>query len=71
MCDASWRPNSSMMVATMTHAEHEPMDETAYLRRSPENARRLRASIEELEAGRGTPRDLIEDGATPATPAES
>jgi antitoxin YefM len=36
------------------------MDETAYLLASPANARQLREAIEELNAGRGVPRDLIE-----------
>ena len=35
-------------------------DETLYLLRSPENARRLLASIAQLEAGQGTERELSE-----------
>ncbi len=34
--------------------------ETEYLLRSPENAKRLRESIEELESGGGTERQLLE-----------
>lgn len=34
--------------------------ETEYLLRSPENARRLRESIADLDAGKGQVRDLIE-----------
>jgi hypothetical protein len=34
--------------------------ETAYLLRSPENARRLLESIAQLEAGQGIERELIE-----------
>ena len=34
--------------------------ETDYLLRSPENARRLRASIAEMDAGKGQVHDLIE-----------
>ena len=34
--------------------------ETAYLLRSPENARRLLASIAQLEAGQGVERELTE-----------
>ena len=34
--------------------------ETEYLLRSPENARRLRESIAEMDAGKGQVRDLIE-----------
>ncbi|MEV7779319.1 type II toxin-antitoxin system prevent-host-death family antitoxin [Kitasatospora sp. NPDC088351] len=53
----------------ITRAGHEPvvivsledyqsLKETAYLLRSPANARRLLASIEELENGGGTVREL-------------
>lgn len=35
-------------------------DETEYLLRSPENARRLRKAIAELESGGGTVRELLE-----------
>jgi antitoxin YefM len=37
------------------------MDETAYLLASPENARRLREAIAELNAGKGVQHDLIEE----------
>ena len=37
------------------------MDETAYLLSSPANARRLMRAVEELRAGKGVPRDLIEE----------
>ena len=40
--------------------DYESLKETAYLLRSPANARRLLASIEELESGRGVERELIE-----------
>lgn len=40
--------------------EYESLRETAYLLRSPENARRVLGSIERLEAGKGTARDLAE-----------
>lgn len=40
--------------------EYESLKEAAYLLRSPENARRLLASIDRLEAGGGTTRDLAE-----------
>lgn len=40
--------------------EYESLRETAYLLRSPENARRLLASITRLEQGEGTERDLAE-----------
>jgi antitoxin YefM len=37
------------------------MDETAYLLTSPENARRLREAVRDLDAGKGVVRDLIEE----------
>ncbi|MFE2985568.1 type II toxin-antitoxin system Phd/YefM family antitoxin [Streptomyces sp. NPDC059262] len=40
--------------------EYESLKETAYLLRSPENARRLLTSIDRLENGGGTPRELAE-----------
>jgi antitoxin YefM len=45
----------------MSRDDYEAWQETAYLMRSPANARRLLASIEELESGKGTARELIED----------
>ncbi|MGF7235435.1 MAG: type II toxin-antitoxin system Phd/YefM family antitoxin [Frankia sp.] len=55
----------------ITRAGHEPvvivslddyqsLKETAYLLRSPENARRLLTAIDRLESGGGTVRDLAE-----------
>ncbi|MFZ3180261.1 MAG: type II toxin-antitoxin system prevent-host-death family antitoxin [Methylocystis silviterrae] len=35
-------------------------EETSYLLQSPRNAERLRAAIEELDAGRGKERKLVE-----------
>ncbi|GAB2660535.1 hypothetical protein GCM10027271_19080 [Saccharopolyspora gloriosae] len=40
--------------------DYESLKETAYLLKSPENARRLLASIDRLEHGGGTTRELIE-----------
>jgi antitoxin YefM len=40
--------------------DYESLEETAYLLRSPRNARRLLASIAELESGGGTERELAE-----------
>jgi antitoxin YefM len=40
--------------------DYESLRETAYLLRSPENARRLLASIDRLERGDGIARDLAE-----------
>ncbi|WP_264797523.1 type II toxin-antitoxin system Phd/YefM family antitoxin [Arthrobacter mangrovi] len=40
--------------------DYESLKESAYLLRNPANARRLLASIERLEKGRGTEHDLAE-----------
>lgn len=40
--------------------DYESLRETAHLMRSPANARRLLDAMERLEAGRGTPRDLLD-----------
>ena len=40
--------------------DFEALEETAYLLRSPRNARRLRTAVEQLRAGRGTVRKLPE-----------
>ncbi len=40
--------------------DYEALKETAYLLKSPENARRLLASIDRLEHGGGVERDLDE-----------
>lgn len=48
-------------VVIMALADYEALSETAYLMRSPANARRLARSVESLERGRGTPRDLADE----------
>ncbi|MEV3959573.1 type II toxin-antitoxin system prevent-host-death family antitoxin [Nocardia sp. NPDC050193] len=40
--------------------DYESLRETAYLLRSPANARRLLSAIERLEEGEGPVRDLVE-----------
>lgn len=47
-------------VVIVSLADYESLKETAYLLKSPANARRLLASIESLESGRGVRRDLTE-----------
>lgn len=47
-------------VVMMSLADFEALSETAYLLRSPRNARRLLASIEQLEKGKGKERKLKE-----------
>ncbi len=46
-------------VVIVALADYESLKETAYLLRSPENARRLLASIDRLEHGGGIERDLL------------
>lgn len=45
-------------VVMMSLADYEALEETAYLLRSPANARRLLESIHELESGAGMKRDI-------------
>ena len=47
-------------VVMMSLEDYEALEETAYLLRSPENARRLLESIAELEAGKGSERELVD-----------
>ena len=47
-------------VVMMSLEDYEALEETAYLLRSPQNARRLLESIAELEAGKGTEKELID-----------
>ena len=47
-------------VVMMSLEDFEALEETAYLLRSPKNARRLLESVAELETGKGTEKDLID-----------
>lgn len=47
-------------VVIVSLADYESLRETAYLMRSPANARRLLDAMERLEADRGQAHDLIE-----------
>jgi antitoxin YefM len=51
---------SNEAVVMISLEDYESLNETAYLLQNPKNAMRLIESIEELEAGRGKERDLIE-----------
>lgn len=51
---------SEAPVVMVSLEDYQAMEETAYLLRSPANARHLLESISELEAGKGTKRDLLE-----------
>ena len=44
----------------MSLEEYNSLEETAYLLRSPANAKRLMNSIESLKAGNGKEKDIIE-----------
>jgi antitoxin YefM len=47
-------------VVIVSLEDYESLKETAYLMRSPTNARRLLDAMERLEAGRGQTHDLVE-----------
>ena len=47
-------------VVIVSLEDYESLKETAYLMRSPANARRLLDSMERLESGRGETHELIE-----------
>lgn len=47
-------------VVIMALADYESLRESAYLLRSPDNARRLLAAIDRLEAGHGSEHELID-----------
>jgi antitoxin YefM len=46
-------------VVLLAQSEYDSMVETLYLKSSPANAARLDSAIAELNAGKGTERDLI------------
>jgi antitoxin YefM len=47
-------------VVMMSLEDYESLKETAYLLRSPRNARRLLESIKELEEGKGIKKEILE-----------
>lgn len=47
-------------VVMMSLEDYTSLEETAYLLRSPKNARRLLESVAELESGKGTEQELAE-----------
>ena len=47
-------------VVIVSLEDYESLRETAYLMRSPANARRLLNAMERLEAGQGQPHDLVD-----------
>ncbi len=50
--------NRDQAVVMMSLEEYESLQETAYLLRSPANARRLSEGIAQLEQGKGVMREL-------------
>jgi len=50
--------NRDQAVVMLSLAEYQSLQETAYLLRSPANAKRLLKSIESLERGRGVRKKL-------------
>jgi antitoxin YefM len=52
--------NSQQSVVMMSLEDFKALEETAYLLRSPKNARRLLEAVGELAAGRGKERRLAE-----------
>lgn len=52
------KKNDSVVI--MSLEDYAALEETAYLLRSPKNARRLIESIVQLEDGKGTARELVE-----------
>ena len=52
--------DSDQSVVMLSLDDYNALAETAYLLRSPNNARRLLESIAELEGGGGTERELVE-----------
>ena len=51
---------SEQPVVMMSLEDYQAIEETAYLLRSPTNARKLLESIAELESGQGQERALLE-----------
>jgi len=51
---------TSNSVVIMSLEDYEALEETAYLLRSPKNARRLIESVSQLENDKGTGRELLE-----------
>jgi len=45
-------------VVMMSMEDYEALEETAFLLRSPKNARRLREAVDQLRAGEGAEREL-------------
>ncbi len=51
--------NGEQSVVMLSLEDFQALEETAYLLRSPANARRLLSATAQLAAGQGTERDLV------------
>jgi len=51
--------NKEQSVVLMSLEDYNALEETAYLLKSPNNARRLSESIEQLDSGKGTIRNIV------------
>lgn len=51
--------NKEQSVVMLSLEDYQSLEETAYLLRSPENARRLLAATTQLKGGQGRERELI------------
>lgn len=51
--------NGESAVVMISLEDYQALQETAYLLRSPKNAKRLLAAIEHLEAGKGLSKKLL------------
>jgi antitoxin YefM len=52
--------NGQQSVVMLSLEDYKALEETAYLLRSPTNARRLLSAMRQLEAGEGQARELAE-----------
>lgn len=51
--------NSEQSVVMLSLEDYNALEETAYLLRSPKNARRLLEAVTQLEQGQGAERELV------------
>jgi len=51
--------NGQQSVVMLSLDDYKSLEETAYLLRSPENAKRLLGAVEDLNRGRGKERKLV------------
>jgi antitoxin YefM len=52
--------NGEQSVVMLSLEDYKALEETAFLLRSPTNAKRLLASVAQLMAGQGTERELLQ-----------